>query len=84
VPGVVAGASSEHRVAGLTHSAGSGQTYNTDFDDDQRGLKVFALSLADVSIPSSTPGESFDSNETRLDFCFASLPLFKLHAALLI
>jgi hypothetical protein len=85
VPGVFAGANSEHYVAGLAHSGGFGQTYNTDFDDDQRGLKVFALSLADISIPyNSSPGESFHSNESYLDFRFAGLPLFKLHASLLI
>jgi hypothetical protein len=75
---------SDARIAGLTHTAGPGRIYSTDFDDDQRGSKIFALSVVDLSIPCELLREPNHPSDRHLDFYFASLPLFTLYASLLI
>ena len=64
------------------HAPGQVRVYNTDFDDDRRGLTTVAvrnLPFARANLFAFThPGE------TLVDFCFARLPLFKLHSVLLI
>ena len=74
----------DEAVAGLSQSVGVGRSVNMDFDDDQRGAKAFALAFLNLSIPCGTLENSLHSGDTPVNFCFAGLPLFKLHAALLI
>jgi len=71
-------------VIGMNRSAGLGPASNMDFDDDQRGLKSFALSTLYLPITFGTMHEWFHTSDIRLDFRSTSVPLFKLHAALLI
>lgn len=84
VPGFGAQVSNEHALNGVSQSAGPGRTYSMDFDDEQRGSKAFALGFVNHLIPRGTVEDSFEFNDRQIHLCFASLPLFKLYAALLI
>lgn len=75
---------SQDFVAGQVHKQGHLSAYNTDFDDDRRGLKSFIVPAGSLPLARAALLEYADSGETLGDFCFAQLPLFKLHAALLI
>ena len=73
----------DHATAGLRQSAAVAQApYNTDFDDDQRGSRGSALALVKLSTPCGNRPELACCSKALIDFCFAGLPLFKLHAAL--
>ena len=84
VPGFGSQVSTDHAMIGLSQSAAVGRSCNMDFDDDQRGAKLFALAFLNLSIPCGTIGNSLYSSEPLGEFCFFRLPLFKLHSALLI
>ena len=84
VPGFGTQMTGDDAVAGLSQSVGVGRSVNMDFDDDQRGAKTFALAFLNLSIPCGTLENSYPCSDMPMDFCFAGLPLFKLHAALLI
>lgn len=76
--------SAGHALTGLTQSTVVGLSFNMDFDDDQRGAKTFALAFLNLSSPCGKLEDSLSSSDTPVEFCFAGLALFKLHAALLI
>jgi hypothetical protein len=84
VPDFGAQVTRDHAMTGLSQSAAVGHGFSIDFDDDQRGAKTFALAFLNLLIPCGTRENSLHSGDTPVDFCFAGLPLFKLHAALLI
>ena len=66
------------------HAPGQVRPYNTDFDDDRRGLKPFPVAVRDLSFTHAKLVSFADSGELLVDSCFVRLALFKLHAALLI
>lgn len=66
------------------HAPGQVRTYNTDFDDDRRGLAPLTVAAHHLPFVHATPLNFADPGETLVDFCFARLPLFKLHVVLLI
>ncbi|HEX5022758.1 MAG TPA: hypothetical protein VFX54_18970 [Candidatus Binatia bacterium] len=74
----------EHAMIAIAQGVGLGLACNTDFDDDRRGLKSLVLSSVYPPTTFGAPGECFHVSDIRLDFRFAGVPLFKLHAALLI
>jgi len=84
VPSISAQINNEHSVTGMAHAGSWGQRYDNDFDDEQRGSKAFAPSVPDLSVLCAMFCEPSHAYDPRLDFSFACLPLFKLHAALLI
>lgn len=66
------------------HAPGQFRAYNTDFDDDRRDGKPFTVAVEDLPFVHATLLGSADADATLVDFRFPRLPLFKLHAALLI
>jgi hypothetical protein len=75
----------DQAMSGLSQSVAFARSLNMDFDDEQRGTKIFAaLAFLHLSSPCGTFEDSRDSSDMLVEFCFAGLPLFKLHAALLI
>src|SRR5512145_2125102 len=85
VPGFGAQMTKQDAAAGLSTPAAAGHTpYNTDFDDDQRDSHAFAIASVNLLNSSRPLEQPFHLSARLVDFCFAGLPLFKLHAALLI
>ena len=83
-PNFGAQVSNEHAMIGMAQGAGLRLPCNTDFDDDRRGLKSLVLSSVYLPTTFGALRECFHVSDIRLDFRFAAVPLFKLHAALLI
>jgi len=84
VPDLGAHASNEHTILAKSRGAGLSSASNTDFDDDHRGLKSLGLPSVYVPIAFGTMHDCFHVTDTRLSFHPSDVPLFKLHAALLI
>jgi hypothetical protein len=84
IPSISAQIDNEHRVTRTSHAGASGQRYDTDFDDEQRGAKAFAPLVPDLPVSCATVHEPAHAHHTHLDFSFVCVPLFKLHAVLLI
>jgi hypothetical protein len=83
-PDLGAQTSSGHTIIAKSRGAGLSNASNTDFDDEQRGLKSLALPSVQVPITFGTMHDCFHVNDTCLYFRLAGVPLFKLHAVLLI
>jgi hypothetical protein len=85
MPGFGAQMTKQNAATGLSQPAVAGHTpYNTDFDDDQRDSHAFVLAFVNLLNSSRPLEQPFQVSARLVDFCFAGLPLFKLHAALLI
>jgi len=83
-PDLGAQTSNEHTIIAKSRGVGLSNASNTDFDDEQRGVKSLALVSVHVPITFGTMHDCFHVNDTRLFFRLAGVPLFKLHAVLLI
>ncbi len=66
------------------HAPGQVRVYNTDFDDERRGLTTLTVAVRNLPFARANFFAFTHPGETLVDFCFARLPLFKLHSVLLI
>ncbi len=66
------------------HAPGQVRVYNTDFDDERRGLSTLTVAVRNLPFARANFFAFTHPGETLVDFCFARLPLFKLHSVLLI
>lgn len=70
--------------SGKFHAPAKLRPYNTDFDDNRRGLNSFIVPARNHPLARATPLDYADTGESFVDFCLTRLPLFKLHASFLI